>query len=459
MKKLRILVLDDEKGYREEFAEFLTRENIEVFTAERPSEAFRILSRENIDIAILDIKLPEMDGLEVLEDIKTSYPDTEVIMITGHGDMDKVIKALRLGAFDFFNKPFRLNDIRNSIERTGNYLAYQRKKHVAEEGGKGMRKILEDLTGDYIIGNSKPIREVVEHINRVSETDDITVLITGETGTGKELVAKGVHYMSGRKHKPLFSVNCSAVPDELFESEFFGHMKGSFTGAIADKAGWFESANGGTLFLDEISDLKYSMQSKFLRILEEKKIHRIGGSKEIDLDVRIVAATNKDLEKLVGEGKFRLDLYHRLNAFTIDVPPLRERREDIPMLVEHFIEQLNRKLSRTVRGLQPVLEEELMRYDFPGNVRELKHMVERAFIMSDNNHLKLEHFPMLNLIRREGFAGVSALGELTPLEEAEKQLILKALKTTSYNKSKAARMLLISRQALDRRIEKHGIEL
>ncbi len=458
MNKLCILILDDEEGYRNELEEFLTRDNVAVFKAERPSKAFSILASNNIDIAILDIRLPEMDGLEVLSQIKQDHPDVEVIMITGHGDMEKVIKALRLGAFDFFNKPFRLNDIRKSIEKTGNYLAYQRKKKLSEAGFDGIRKTLKDLTGDYIIGKSAAILQVIELINRVSKTDTTTVLITGETGTGKELVAKGLHYLSARKKKHLYSVNCSAVPDELFESEFFGHVKGAFTGAVADKPGWFENANGGALFLDEISDLKYSMQSKLLRILEEKKINRIGSAKEIDLDVRIVAATNKKLEEKVSKCTFRPDLFHRLNTFNIHVPPLRDRREDIPMLVEHFIAHLNRKMSRSVKGLHPKLEEEIMKYDFPGNVRELKHMIERAFIISDNNQLKLEHFPVLDLMSREKYRDHTD-SEIPSLDEAEREIILKALKLSDYNKSKAARILLISRQALDRRIEKHGIPL
>ena len=459
MTKLRILILDDEEGYRNEFEEYLTREKIRVFKAEKPSIAFNLLSENRIDIAIVDIRLPEMDGLEVLKEIKRSYPDTEVIMITGHGDMDKVIKALRLGAFDFFNKPFRLSEIRQSIEKTRNYISYQRKVRNGDDYIDGIRRIIKDRTGDHLIGNSRAMLEVIDLINRVAHTKDTSVLITGETGTGKELVAKGLHYLSARKDHPLYSVNCSAVPDELFESEFFGHIRGSFTGAVADKAGWFESANGGTLFLDEISDLKFSMQSKLLRILEDKKIHRIGSAGEISLDLRIIAATNKNLEDQVRTGKFRSDLYHRLNTFNIHVPPLRERREDIPLLTEHFIEQLNRKLSKSIRKLHPEVEKELMCYDFPGNVRELKHLIERAFIVSDSGRVTLKHFPVLELISKEKPGGGPGTGNIPSLDEAEKELIERALIQAGYNKSGAARILNISRQALDRRIEKYGIPL
>lgn len=459
MKEISILVLDDEKVFRNEIKEFLDGEGFTVKTAERPSEAFALLNENRIDILILDLRLPEMDGLQVLSKVKEEYPDIEVIMITGHGDMDAVINAMRLGAVEFFPKPFRLLDMRAAIQRTKRYInLHEQLKEISQTYSLVSKDLIESI-GTEIIGNSFGIRQVVDLMGKVAKTDNTSVLITGESGTGKELVARGIHYLSSRKKSYFYAVNCSAVPDTLFESEFFGHKKGAFTGANEDKAGWFEVANGGTLFLDEVVEMQPAMQSKLLRVLEERKIRRIGSSIDIPVDVRIIAATNQNIDKLIEEGKFRSDLYYRLNSFQIHIPPLRERKEDIPILFEYYVKHISSRIGKKITQVDPTIVKAMMAYSFPGNIREMRNMVERAIILSEGGRLTIKNFSGL-IAPADSSPTTGIIGEdIFDLDLIEKIVIMKALERTGYKKTEAAQLLNITRQALDRRLEKYNINL
>ncbi|MEY1637939.1 sigma-54-dependent transcriptional regulator [Tenuifilum osseticum] len=459
MKEINILVLDDEKVFRKEIKEFLDGEGFSVLTAERPSEAFSILSENHIDILILDLRLPEMDGLQVLTKVKEEYPDIEVIMITGHGDMDAVINAMRMGAIEFFPKPFRLLDMRAAIQRTKRYIALNEQLKEINQTYSLVSKDLIESIGTEIIGNSFGIRQVVDLMGKVAKTDNTSVLITGESGTGKELVARGIHYLSSRKKSYFYAVNCSAIPDTLFESEFFGHKKGAFTGANEDKAGWFEVANGGTLFLDEVVEMQPAMQSKLLRVLEDRKIRRIGSSVDIPVDVRIIAATNQDINKLIEDGKFRGDLYYRLNSFQIHIPPLRERKEDIPILFDYYVKHISTRMGKKINQVDPFIVKAMMSYNFPGNIREMRNMVERAIILSEGGRLTMKNFSGL-IAPADSTPTTGVIGEeIFDLDLIEKIVIMKALERTGYKKTKAAQLLNITRQALDRRLEKYDINL
>lgn len=456
---LNILVLDDEKVFRDEITEFLENDSFHVFSAEKPSEAFGILENNEIDVMILDLRLPEMDGIQVLQKVRQSWPDIEVIMITGYGDMDAVIQAMRNGAVEFFPKPFRLLDMKAAIQRTKRFINLNHRLKEIKQSYNFLSKELRENVGYEIIGSSKAIRQVVELMSRVAKADSTSVLITGESGTGKELVARGIHFLSNRNNAYFHAVNCSAIPDTLFESEFFGHKKGSFTGATEDKEGWFEIAHGGTLFLDEVVEIQPNMQSKLLRVLEERKIRRIGAANDIPVDVRIVAATNQNIKKFLEEGKLRNDLYFRLNSFEINIPPLRERREDIPELLNYYVKILSTKLNRKVKGFESNLIRRLQSYDFPGNVRELRNMVERAIILSDNETLSIKDFAFMGISDMEELFLPEPEHEIFDLDEIEKRVILKALERSGYKKTEAAQLLNITRQALDRRLEKYDIDV
>jgi len=457
-QKIKILVVDDEKEIRVEINEFLTSRDIQVQEASTPTEAFRVLSKYPVDIAILDIRLPEMSGIELLKEIRRMHPRVQTIMMSGHGDMDSVIRALRLGAVDYFQKPFLLNEMLQTIEKARKFISVHNPAN-----GDHLNYYLQDTDGkgssSSLIVVSSAMKSAVEKMRLVARSKDTTVLITGESGTGKELIAQGIHYLSIRKDKPFHAVNCSTIPDELFESEFFGYKKGAFTGANADKAGWFEAADGGTLFLDEIGDMKPGLQAKLLRIMEDKQVSRLGSVSTKKIDVRVIAATNQDLQKLILENRFRQDLYHRINTFVIHIPPLRERTEGIPLLFAHYLDYYSKKLEREVPEVEREVMEALQLYDFPGNVRELKHMVERALILCEGDLLTFEHFEHLKMkLQQSTGANPPLAAPNKTLEKIEKESIEAALREAAYNKSKAARMLNVSRQALDRRIEKLRID-
>lgn len=458
VSNLRILILDDEQLVRDELSEFLIDPNFQIYKAGAPSEAFEIMDRNEIHIAIVDVNLPEMSGLEVLEKIKKDYSEIEVIMISGYSEMDSVIHSMRLGASDFFTKPFRLRDVEHSIERTKKFVNLNQSLQEIKRNYSIISKEFYEAMGYEIVGESRHMKNLINLIGKVAKTENTSVLITGESGTGKELVARAIHYLSSRKENCFYAVNCSAIPETLFESEFFGHTKGAFTGASDTKTGWFEAANKGTLFLDEIGDMQLNLQTKFLRVLEDRKIRKVGSNIEIPFDTRIIAATNQNLVEQSNEKGFRLDLYHRISSFVIHLEPLRNRKEDIPLLIDYFVKYFNRIMAKSINEIDEAVVRKLLAYEFPGNVRELKNMVERAVIICDSNKLNLSHFQMNQVKEEDTNHYHFPSEEILDLELVEKNCIIKALERSNYNKSKAADLLNITWQSLDRRIKKHNIE-
>ncbi len=371
----RILVIDDERSIRSTLKEILEYEKHVVHDAPDGAEGLKLASEGSYDVILCDIKMPKMDGLEVLEKLQELAPDTPVVMISGHGNIETAVEAIKKGAFDFISKPLDLNrmliTIRNAMDRSS---------LVTET--KTLRKKV--ARTNEMIGNSSGIKKIKEMIERVAPTE-ARVLITGENGTGKELVARWIHAQSQRNNTPLIEVNCAAIPSELIESELFGHEKGSFTSAIKQRIGKFELAHNGTLFLDEIGDMSLSAQSKVLRALQENKITRVGGEKELNVNVRVLAATNKDLKKEIAKGNFREDLYHRLSVIVMHVPSLNERRDDIPLIAEYFLEQICEDYRMPLKTLSAEAMEELQNINWTGNIRELRNVVERLIILCDKN--------------------------------------------------------------------------
>lgn len=452
MNVQNVLIVDDEKGFREEISEFLKDEGYNVFTAGLPSEAIKIIGNNDVDIAVFDIRMPEMDGLSLLQQIKQEYQEIEIVMMTGFGDMGSVIEAMRYGAVDFLKKPFELNQIKDTLNRISKYRSVKRKF-------KKDSVLFEDIFNNklHLIGNSPALQKIFDLIIRISKSKDTTVLLTGETGTGKELMAKTIHLLSSRKDNKFMVVNCSTIPEELFENEFFGHMKGSFTDAKQDQKGVFEASDKGTLFLDEIGDMRYEMQAKLLRVIEDKKISRLGDFEEKEVDVRIIAATNHNLEESVKNKQFRIDLFHRLNLFRINIPPLRERREDIPLLFNYFVKYFSEKYDKSIIKVENSIIIKLLNYNFPGNIRELKNIIERAVILCDSDILDESNFDLLEYILPTEELSETKNKEVLDLVTIEKENIKKALSLTKNNKSQAAKLLNISRQALDRKIKKFGL--
>lgn len=449
MNKLKILILDDEKAIQKELQEYLHRNNFNVFQAMQPSKAWELLKQYHFDVLILDLRLPQMNGLEFLQKTKQKYPGLEVIMITGHGDMDSVIEAMRLGANEFLQKPFRLLELKNAIQRTQRYLDLQQELSSIKRSYHVLSEELKEEIGHALIVESKSMKKLLGDMNKVAASNNTTVLINGESGTGKELVARGIHSLSKRSEELFYPVNCSAMPDTLVESIVFGHVKGAFTGADKEQKGIFEIANKGTVFLDEIGDMPMAMQSKFLRVLEERKFSRVGSHQRREFDVRILAATNQDLQKLIEQGKFREDLFHRINSFQLEIPALRARPEDINPLLEFFTKYFSQKMKKDIKHIDSRVYRKMHQYDFPGNVRELKNLVERAVILTPGRVLKAEFFEL-------GVAVSSDVQDFN-LEIQEKRLIKAALEKTDFNKVQAAKLLNLSRQALDRRIKKYNL--
>lgn len=450
--------MDDEQRIREELSEFLSNCDYACHVAETPSQAMQIVQQGNIDLVILDINLPERDGISVLKDIKEQDEGIEVIMITGQGDMELAIKALRLGAADFFNKPINPDEALQAIERTKRYIKLSRQCSQIQSSYDRLFQDLNIGNGFKLIGESRAIKALKAKIESAAMNPDVSVLITGESGTGKELVARSIHYLSERKNKCFHAVNCAAIPEQLFESEFFGYVKGAFTGAGADKQGWFETADKGTLFLDEIADMQAYMQAKLLRVTEDGKVHRLGSNRELKVDVRVISATNRDIHRSVNKGSFRQDLFHRLNTFQIHIPPLRERKEDIPILVEHFARHFAHKTGKAISGIEATVMEKLVAHPFKGNVRELKNILERAIIACEDDKLKLKHFSDLGSRTKATGQVQQPQEQELDLEILEKNAIIKALQQSGNNKTQAAALLNISWQALERRIKKYSLD-
>lgn len=453
LSRLNVLILDDEHHFTEELAEFFQNFGFQAYQANTAEEGLTVLKYQEIDLLILDVRLPGVNGLDILKEVKGKYPALEVIIVSAHGEMDTVIKAMRLGAVDYLRKPFRHIDIKIAIERTHKFLLLQQKLKAMEEKNALISKNLADRIDRHLIGVSPQMIKVLDLAMTAAKFPDTNVLITGESGTGKENIARIIHFASDRKDNILCAVNSSSITDSLLESEFFGHKKGSFTGAVSDKKGFFEVCDHGTLFLDEIADMPMNLQAKVLRAIEEKHITRVGDTEQISTNFRIISATNHEIDNLVDEKKFRLDLLHRLNTLQIHIPPLRERPEDIEPLLHYFSEDFSRKINKPAPKIDEEVINLLMNYNFPGNVRELKNMTERAVILSKGNNLKADDFPLKFTFKDPLKKEPRKLN----LTEHEIELIRIALHKAGFNQRIAAESLGISRDTLIRKMKKYRI--
>ena len=445
MQPYKILVVDDELSVRTSLEEWFLEDGFRVDTAESAEETLKKIQPGAFDLILLDIKMPGMDGITLQKKIKEIDPQAIIIIITAYASVDTAVEALKLGAFDYVTKPFDPDDLSNLV---GNAL---KQKELTTENIKLKEKISELSSVDEIVGDSVEMKRVFEMVQTVAETDS-TVLIRGESGTGKELIARAIHSHSKRRYFPIVTVNCGAIPETLLESELFGHEKGAFTGAHYRRKGKVELANGGTLFLDEIGDISPKMQVDLLRVLENKRFTRLGGDKEMQVDFRLICATNKNLEKLVEDEIFREDLYYRINVFTIFLPPLRERRADILPLALHFIKKYARSMGKAEKRISSQAEAMLLSYPWPGNVRELENAIERAMVIGKHADVRLEDLPLhVNEQERSSERAIS-------LADVEKLHIEKTLKDTKGNITRAAGLLGIDRVTLYNKLKKHGIQ-
>jgi two-component system NtrC family response regulator len=450
MKKPSILLIDDDDSLRRVMEFSLAEAGYRVQTAASGEDGLRLFEKDSFDAVITDITMPGMGGMDVLAKIRLKDPHLPVIIITAYGTIESAVEAMKQGAFDYVTKPFNRDELRLTLDKALRMTRIERENVELRAEIKGRYRF------DGIIGSSEKIRAVLEMAGRVAASD-ASVLITGESGTGKELLAKGIHFNSRRADGPFVAVNCAAIPENLIESELFGHVRGAFTGAVKDKEGKFELADGGTLFLDEIGDLRIDLQAKILRALQERQVDRVGGGLPIHVDVRVIAATNKDIERAVKDGKFREDIYYRLSVIAIHMPPLRERKDDIPLLVRHFIRKFNK--DSDVR-IDPEAVDILTAYGWPGNVRELENSVERASVLRRGDTITRAELPdklgkekasVENIILNLPDEGIS-------LEDLEKNLIIKALEKHKGNQTKAAEYLGITRPTLIYRMDKYEIK-
>jgi DNA-binding NtrC family response regulator len=454
----KILIADDNELNKETLAEILTEEGYEVKAVNDGREGINAFLEEPYDLVITDLRMPKVDGLEFLKYIKGVNRDNIVIMITGHATVNAAVSAMKMGAFDFISKPIKDDLVKLSVSRAMNF-ARLRDENVS------LKDNLRDRQNfNKIIGYSDCMKKVFDTIDKVSNSDS-TVLITGESGTGKELVARQIHFKSDRRNQPLIPVNCGAIPEDLLESELFGHEKGAFTGAIRDRKGRFELAQGGTIFLDEIGDMSPSLQVKVLRVIQEKQFERIGGVKTIDVDVRIITATNQNLEKAVADKQFREDLFYRINVIPINLPPLRERGSDISILANHFLMHFNQLKKKNIERITPDTVSHLMRYNWPGNVRELQNLIEMLVVMKDEGEISIDDLPA----KIRNAAGENAgSGTTTTISEEgidfneqvsrmEKELLLKALKISGGVKNRAAKLLNLNRTTLVEKLKRLNI--
>jgi len=440
----KILVIDDEQNIRKMLTRVLSPEGFMVKEANNGLEALKRLQEENYSLVLLDLKMPGLNGIETLKEIRENDLNLPVIMMSAYGSIPEAVEAMKLGALDYLIKPFDIEELKIIIKRAiKQYELEVENIYYREEEEKR-------FNFDEIIGKSSSINKVLEMVKSVASTP-ATVLITGENGTGKELIARAIHKNSLRKNSPFVVVNCVAFSPNLLESELFGHEKGSFTGAIAKRIGRFEMANGGTIFLDEIGEMDLTIQTKLLRVLQEREFERVGSSRTIKVDVRILSATNKDLKKEIEERRFREDLFYRLNVFNVDVPPLRERKEDIPLIVEHLTGKYNKILNKKVKKVSAKAMELLLDYNYPGNIRELENIIERSMIMAKDEIIDEKYF---NFISKEEY-----IEKKGTLKETEKELIIKYLIQNKGNRTKTAEILGISRRSLQNKIKEYQINL
>ncbi len=441
-EKISILIVDDEESVRDSLHNWFIEDGYDVERAENAKNALLMLESRKFDIILADIKMPGMDGMEMHRRIRALNSDTIVIIMTAFASVDTAVQALKDGAFDYITKPFDPDDLSHLIRNAATQISLR----AENEALKRKVSTLEDI--DDIIGQSEAIRKVLKQVESVAQSNS-SVIITGESGTGKELIARAIHSNSARKYFPLISVHCGALTESLLESELFGHEKGAFTGAMFNRKGRFEMADGGTIFLDEIATISSKMQVELLRVLETKSFVRVGGNKEIASDFRVICATNRDLKSMVKSGNFREDLYYRLNVVNIAIPPLRERTEDIPLLVNHFIEKYCTSMSRDMISIEPAALKHLENFEFPGNVRELENMIERAIVIGNGREIKLKDLPM----------GKEAINSsVESLDELEKRHIEMILNKYSWNVSRSAKALNVDRVTLYNKIKKYNLK-
>ncbi len=459
MQTQRILVVDDEISLRTALFRALDQKGYQVITASSKSEAFKMCQADRpFDLALIDLKLPDGDGLELMTELKSVHPHTTFIVLTGFATIEVAVEATRKGAYHFVTKPFNLEEVLNIVQKILSH------KNLENENQQ-LRAVLErQYKFDNIIGKSEKVLDVLSMVERVAECES-TVLITGESGTGKELIAKAIHFNSNRAKAPFIPINCGAIPSELLESELFGHMKGSFTGATQNRVGRFELAEGGTLFFDEIGDMSPSLQVKLLRVLQDRKFEPVGSTKTISSNVRIIAATNIDLEKAVAEGKFREDLFYRLNVIPIKMPALRERAGDISILIHHFIKKFNANTKNMISGITPSALDLLNIYPWPGNIRELENLVERLSIIKGSGIIDVLDLP--EKYRASDLGAIADTSRIhipesgmdfnTAVDNYENSLILQALEKTGWNRNQAALLLRLNRTTLVEKIKKKGL--
>ena len=453
----RLLVIDDEANMRHMLSTVLKKAGYVVETASDGADGLNMIDGAQYDFILCDIKMPKMGGMEFLDASREKIGSSTVIMMSAYGSIETAIEAMKMGAYDYISKPFKTDEVYLTLKKA-------EERESLKKENRQLKEQIQKIEGDYkfhnMVTRSKAMKSLFQLADKTAQYKT-TVLILGDSGTGKELIARGIHYSSDRAQKPLVPVNCGGIPETLLESELFGHKKGAFTGADRNKKGLFQEADGGTIFLDEIGELPISLQVKLLRVLQENEVRPIGDSKSTNIDVRVVAATAKDLEEEVGQGTFRQDLYYRLNVMTIKLPPLNDRTEDIPLLCNRFITQFNKSLDKNVSGLAPEAMSHMLEYAWPGNVRELENSIERAMVVAEDSLLLPEHFPA-EIINNNGSAS-SDLFDGFSLKHAQKYLkkkfITRALEETGGNRTRAAKLLEISHPSLLTKIKAYNIDL
>lgn len=456
--KSRILVVDDEESIREFLEIMLKKEGYEITLAEDGQKAKDLLAKKSFDMIISDLQMPHVTGIELLKHVKESYPDIVFMLITAFGTTETAVEAMKMGAYDYLTKPFKIDEVRLNIQNA------LRSRNLEVENRSLKKELVKEYSFQNMIGNSQAMHIIFDMVKRVSQTPT-NVLITGESGTGKEVVAKAIHYNGPLKDRPFVTVNCGAIPENLMESEMFGHKKGSFTGAVADKSGLFEVADGGTLFLDEVGELPLTIQVKLLRAIQERVIRRVGATEDHKVEVRIIAATNRNLEEMVQKGGFRQDLFYRLNVINIKTPGLRERRDDIPLLANHFLKKYNERLNKNIGGISAEAMEILKKYDYPGNVRELENLIERTVALEGGATILPESLPpMVNTSSGRKMAssneieiGDDGVDLDKVMGQIEKELLIKAIHSAGGVKKRAAKLLHISFRSMRYRIEKYNL--
>lgn len=456
--KSRILVVDDEESIREFLEIMLKKEGYEITLAEDGKKAQEILAKKNFDMVISDLQMPNVTGLELLKHTKDTYPDMVFMMITAFGTTETAVEAMKMGAYDYITKPFKIDEVRINISNA------LKSKGLEVENRVLKKELVKEFSFQNLVGNSEPMHRIYDLISRVSQTPT-NILITGESGTGKEMIAKAIHYNSPMKDRPFVTINCGAIPESLMESEMFGHKKGSFTGAVTDKQGLFEVASGGTLFLDEVGELPLSIQVKLLRAIQERIIRRVGATEDIKIEVRLITATNRDLEKMVADGGFRQDLFFRLNVINIRSPALRERRDDVPLLANHFLKKYNERLGKNIGAISAEAMDMMKKYDYPGNVRELENIIERTVALEGGATILPESLPpFVNTPSGRKMAssheieiGPEGLDLEKVLGQIEKELLVKAIHTAGGVKKKASKLLNITFRSMRYRVEKYNL--